>query len=412
MSVDIVSIIIAIVITVVLVVAAYYFLIYNTINTNIDSIQASINVLTSSLTTQNKSIESIPKIQATINESIASLASKVNTNNEETLKSINDMKTANDNLSKSSTSLKDNINTLQSKLDKFIESNITSNNKSNADIASINLKIASLVSNDVVMKATIDGLIVQEKSNLDILETKFPELKSSIDQIKADNEKAIVALQADLNKNDVQDSKYRIFVDKINSYIDNALTTSEISQKVKNRIFVVNDDVLEMYNLQNSEETEAFLVSKYNKVMDCPYSSKDMNDNIMRIMKKIKENKEDDSYYNLFFLFYAVLLKLREKVIDLNFNTMELELSKPKAPQEGKIIIDNTKEMVDMFNKTLAIIGYPPLKNNSSYPYATAKEALKKFMMTLIFDCDKLNNVDVCKKIKIDIDMTPSCETK
>ena len=432
MPIDYASIGIAVVIALVIFALAYFFGIKDdTIATNITTIQSSINTLNAQLSGQNTTITGLNKtitdVQTTINTSINNLAALVKTNNTDSLKLINDLKTANDNLTKSTTgsakTLQDNINTLQTKLNDFIIESNRTDDKQNTQIATLTKKLSELDEreskettalikklNDLdareseettKLKKVIDDVIAQDKVNFDTLEKRFPELKDTIDQIKADSDNKIKALQADLDKNTDDDKKYNSYVDTINDYISNALSIPDMSDKVKKMIFGNKDMVLEMYKLDPDSAVD-YAYDQYYGVMGCPWTrerqrptGKSSRFNLVEVsvdecVKKMRDGIDVEKCSDFIFMIYACMLR-RMGAVNLDMKTMKLVISK-----EAEV------ELEREFNKRLPKLNYPLIEKDAdglfSYPYSTAKEASRKWIeMLLLKDCSGLLETQECK---------------
>ena len=266
---DIASIVISILVAIVIAFLCYWFLLKpssETVSSNISTIQTSIDELTKSLSSSNVNIKDItsnviPTLQTTITTSIDAISQKLSTLSSNTdaksaefTASIEDLKTANNNLTKTTTQsitgLQDKIDTLQKSFDNFVTSQAAEikriDDKEKTDFSLVKTLIASLTSKGTDDKAEllklIQDLAAQEKADMDTLSKKFPEINSTISQLKDDSQKTIDKIQKQLDSNDANDFKYKSYVDTINSYIDNAMGISEISDKVKMRIFSKKED--------------------------------------------------------------------------------------------------------------------------------------------------------------------------
>lgn len=443
MPVDFISIGIAVVIALVIFALVYLFGIKDdTITVNITNIQDNINKLNKSLSQQNTTIggltNKIGEVQADISISIENLAGIVKTNNIDSLKLINDLKTANDNLTKSTTgsvkSLQDNINTLQTKLNDFIIDSNRTNDKQNTQIAALTKKLSDLDDREsqetsalikklsdlddreseetTKLKKVIDDVIAQDKINFDTLEKRFPELKVTIDEIKADSDKKIKALQVDLDKNTDDDKKYNSYVDTINDYISNALSLPEISDKVNKMIFGNKDMVLEMYKLDPDSAVE-YVYDQYNNVMGCPWTrerqrpTKNSRFDLMEVstnecIKKIRDGIDVKKCHDYIFMVFACMLR-RMEAVNLDMKTMKLVVSK-----EAEV------ELEREFNKWLQKLNYPLIVKDAdgvfSYPYSTTKEVVRKLVeMLLLKDCSGLFPEQGCKSFNGEISRTNIC---
>ncbi len=201
---------------------------------------------------------SIETLQRNIEKSIEVLNKTVTDKNSEFTTLISNLKKAQDLLSETTTkslgtlqtTLQGNLNTLQVAFDKFVKlqadeiKRLDEKDQTNFDI--LNKKINDLQASEAAetkeVNKLIKDLIAQEKANFDTLSKKFPEISSTITEIKNNSQKMIDDVQKRIDKNDASDTTYNSYVDAINSYIDNALDIPEISDKVKKRIFTKRGD--------------------------------------------------------------------------------------------------------------------------------------------------------------------------
>lgn len=105
------------------------------------------------------------------------------------------------------------------------------------------LFVAVVIAVVIVQVALIPAITADNKikfdameAKLDAIEKRFPELKDSIDAIKADHNKKIQDLQANLATNSDSDKTYRDYVDTVNKYVSNTKAL-EMSSDVRNRVF-------------------------------------------------------------------------------------------------------------------------------------------------------------------------------
>jgi actin-related protein len=105
------------------------------------------------------------------------------------------------------------------------------------------LFVAVVIAVVIVQVALIPAITADNKikfdameAKLDAIEKRFPELKDSIDAIKADHDKKIQDLQANLATNSDSDKKYRDYVDTVNTYVSNTKAL-EMSSDVRTRVF-------------------------------------------------------------------------------------------------------------------------------------------------------------------------------
>jgi hypothetical protein len=105
------------------------------------------------------------------------------------------------------------------------------------------LFVAVVIAVVIVQAALIPAITADNKikfeaieAKLNAIEKQFPELKDSIDAIKADHDKKIQDLQANLATNSDSDKKYRDYVDTVNTYVSNTKAL-EMSSDVRNRVF-------------------------------------------------------------------------------------------------------------------------------------------------------------------------------
>ena len=211
--------------------------VYQTIESGLKSKDVSIETLQRSI---EKSIEILNKTFTDKNTELATLISN--------LKKASDV--FSDTTTKSVTALQGQVNNLQLAFNNFVKSQgdeikrLDAKDQSNFDI--LNKKItdfmASEASDTVQLKKLISDLVAQEKADFETLSKKFPEITSTITEMKNNSQTMIDNVQKRIDKNDATDSTYNTYVDTINTYIDNALAIPEISDKVKKRIFTKKAD--------------------------------------------------------------------------------------------------------------------------------------------------------------------------
>ena len=103
-------------------------------------------------------------------------------------------------------------------------------------IAVVIVQVALIPAITADNKAKFDAMEAKLEAKLDAIEKRFPELKDSIDAIKADHDKKIQDLQANLATNSDSDKTYRDYVDTVNKYVSNTKAL-EMSSDVRNRVF-------------------------------------------------------------------------------------------------------------------------------------------------------------------------------
>ena len=211
--------------------------VYQTIESGLKSKDVSIETVQRSI---EKSIEILNKTFTDKNTELATLISN--------LKKASDV--FSDTTTKSVTALQGQVNNLQLAFNNFVKSQgdeikrLDAKDQSNFDI--LNKKItdfmASEASDTAELKKLISDLVAQEKADFETLSKKFPEITSTITEMKNNSQTMIDNVQKRIDKNDATDSTYNTYVDTINTYIDNALAIPEISDKVKKRIFTKKAD--------------------------------------------------------------------------------------------------------------------------------------------------------------------------
>ena len=244
--------------------------VYQTIESGLKSKDVSIETVQRSI---EKSIEILNKTFTDKNTELATLISN--------LKKASDV--FSDTTTKSVTALQGQVNNLQLAFNNFVKSQgdeikrLDAKDQSNFDIlnkkitdfmaseASDTAQLKKLISDSVAqekadlqkkmtgfmaseasdtaeLKKLISDLVAQEKADFETLSKKFPEITSTITEMKNNSQTMIDNVQKRIEKNDATDSTYNAYVDTINSYIDNALAIPEISDRVKKRIFTKKAD--------------------------------------------------------------------------------------------------------------------------------------------------------------------------
>lgn len=414
-----------------------------TINTKIDSLQKALETLQIASNTQStdiKGIQNLAKqtdiiIQGIIKD-IAKSNSDILANNKEALRLINELKTSSEAL-KTSTQASDktlqaNIDIVQGKLDKFIDSIRSETkrieSKGDTNFNSINTKIDALLLNEKAenekLKLMIEDTIAKDKARFEEIESQIPELKKTIEILKKENDAQVKLLQDDLLENSKTDSTYRDYVDKINTYIENALP--EMSDGFKNKLFGTNNDLtLKLFDFKSNEQDVnkakidvinmrlQYVASQYLNVMGCKVifeSNGQFNTekSINQIFKRMKETPNNSQLYELAFLCFAREL-LNGGSVTLNQTKMEL-------------IVKNDRGLAELFNKFLPVLGFSPLFLVSkgtpavlektadpnltkiispevpdiySYPYLTSKKASEVFFRRFVNvkECEPLLDI-------------------
>ena len=441
------------------------------ITASIDEIRKALGGLilkTNSQTTDIDTIKNLAKqtdviIQGIIKD-IAKNNADILTNNNAALASLNELKTASKFLKDADSMLQININTVGEKLEKFIKSidqriqsdkteltnKIQSDkteltNKIESDKTELTKKLSSdkteltnkISSEKTELQSLIQDTIAKDKARFEAIETQIPALKKSIDILRKENDAQVKLLQDGLLQNSVSDTKYRDYVDKINTYIEIALP--EVSDSFKKKLFSSTEDdiVLKMYNLKvlegektlskdtaaikaawnvysdNNDMRTQYVAYQYENIMGCKpilrNKQLDGEQNFNQIMKRMKETPDNSELYELGFLFFAHVLMNEGRKITLDKTKMEL-IIKDRGGGGG---------LPEAFNKILPVLGFSPLffiskgtpvvyemsKEGSpvgviseevpdtySYPYLTAKKAAEVFFrrFTNVKDCEPI----------------------
>jgi hypothetical protein len=262
--------------------------------------------------------------------------------------------------------------------------------------------IAELRSREDEDSRLIRALIAQEQADLDALSRKFPELSTSIEEVKRDSFRNFDKLHLRLEENQTNDNLYNYYVDTINKYIDDAMTDPEISQKIKKRIFKTPDsDYFKEYiKLDTSVKRDAYFRNIFTKVTKCVLTDNTLsirNQNSSRIINEtisnMLGNRENfDELTELFWLMEA----------GRHFENGLLE-SSGQSYQGGGLparydvktnefygYSQNNQDMTSFesdINKVLTLLGLPPIIN-SRYSYVNKKTAAIQSMKNMVFDCN------------------------
>jgi hypothetical protein len=440
---DIVTIFAAVVVAVVIVIAIYFIILKPSSDSAVSLIQKNIDLLSKTLSSETlinfKDITGniIPKMQTEINKSISDLSSTVNMKNAEVAKLIADMKTATANLSTSTTteikSLKASLATLQTSLDNLIKSqavdikslqdkdmSLDALLQSQADEIKLlkqkdiqfdemmKLFQASEATDTATMKAsidqildtkfpnltkTIDDLIAQKSLDIEALKQRFPELETSFNNVQDRTNANVEGLQRQLQANSKNDRRYQDYVNVINKYIDNAMAIPEISDRVKQTIFTnpKKDYLLEFLNLTDDQARTNYLNEHYKKFTGCEYKSDWhglYNYVDLMVLQQLFAKNDDDAYEYLLLLFLPSSLFRRNEDGKYLKDTGK---SFDPANNSFSITFYSDWEM----NKTilgLEILGMPPLTKHAddsySYSYSETKTAVKQALKNFLFDCE------------------------
>ena len=381
----------------------------------------------------------IPTNVSNIQKLIDSTNASIKTQSAELSKSILDLKNANDALSKSTTSsvieIKKTIGDLQTALNNLVKSQASEikrlEDKSILDVKNLNTRIDELAKSEAgqtkLMKdtidkltaseaaqtilinsridgltaseaaqttlmqsqidrilnnlfpgirETIDGLIAQEKSNFNALSLKFPEIKSTIDAMKFENDTNLQKLKEQLSSNSLSDKEYQGSVDLIKSYIENALKSPEIADRVKNKIFSQDDYGKKVMAIKVEKEGAEYiktLVMNRLKSYDCFFADSNslnaqslilVNNNKNKNVTKINDEDFEVIWANLLF---NVLTKET-----YNSDNDTIDLSKLDRMPSADLI----KVASDL----------RPVKNNI-ISYNDAKSATKQILNMYTYDC-------------------------
>ena len=222
------------------------------LQTALSSLQHTVNNHTGDITGLKSYAEQTKTQFTKIIDDIAKNSVDILSNNTNALKLINDVKLFSEALSQSSTegmkTLQANIDALQTSLTDLSTEVKRVDTKSDQGLQALSNRIDALVDTEAkereTLKTLMNSIATQDKAQFDKIELRFPELKSTIDEIKADHESKIQSLRSDLVDNSNSDKKYRDYVDTINSYVSNAFNISDMSDKVKTAIFGVTAKVV------------------------------------------------------------------------------------------------------------------------------------------------------------------------
>ena len=327
----------------------------------------------------------ITTLQTSIQKSIDTLTGVVTTKNAEFTTLVSNLQKADTILSKSTTDIQTKLDNLQKAFDTFVKTQAE-------ELKRIDKRINSLTQTGIDDKAAltfmIKDLITQE--HVEMVEKKFPEIKSTIDQMKSDNQIALKNLQRQLNDNATNDIKYNNYVDTINKYIDNAVVNPEISVKVKKRIFnaSVKDYFMEYRKLTTNKERDAYWSKIYENVTGCT-SIGDLEQKQHGDLKKLG----------------AMLLNSQksDEVIELIFLanlTDSILLPEDNKPYEPIMVYDDNKKQfvlsedarsendIYMLSKFLNIVKMPLINKDFTYSYDDTKLAFHRLMTMSVSDCD------------------------
>lgn len=243
----------------------------------------------------------------------------------------------------------------------------------------------------------IRELIAQEQADLDKLKRKFPELTTSIDEMKTDNMRNLDKLRLRLEVNQTNDRVYNSYVDTINRYINNAMTNPEISEKIKARIFNTQDYFLEYIKFNTFEERDNYYQEVFAKVANCavnrtltiknPFSI--INDTITYLLTK-KENLDD--VLELFWVseagrhYEAGLIESSTNQNSSLPGLMPIRYDVSTKEFYAKAG-ENISSLSNDISKVLNVLGLPPIVN-VRYSYGNTKKAAIQALKNMVLDCD------------------------
>lgn len=453
---DIVTIFAAVIAAVLIVIAIYFIILKPSSDSAVSLIQKNIDLLSKTLSSETlinfKDITGniIPKMQTEINKSISDLSSTVNMKNAEVAKLIADMKTATANLSTSTTteikSLKASLATLQTSLDNLIKSqavdikslqdkdmSLDALLQSQADEIKLlkqkdiqfdemmKLFQASEATDTATMKAsidqildtkfpnltkTIDDLIAQQSLDIVALKQRFPELQTSINSVQNRIDANVQGLQQLLEVNSRNDKRYQDYVNVINKYIDNAMAIPEISDRVKQTIFTNlkrptsspkppnGDYLLEFLNLTDDQERTNYLNEHYKNFTGCDYKPKwpglhEYFDSM--VLKAFIEKNDDDAYEHLL-LFYIPALVYSKNEDGIYGKNPDNSFDKANNMFLMTFPNDYHQRLLKDITVGLEKLGMHPLTkfpdDSYAYGYPETKRAAKQAFKNFFFDCE------------------------
>ena len=322
----------------------------------------------------------ITTLQTSIQKSIDTLTGVVTTKNGEFTTLISNLQKADTLMSKSTTDIQTKLNSLQKAFDNFVKTQAE-------ELKRIDGRIDSLTQTGIDDKAAltsmIKDLITQE--HVEMVEKKFPEIKSTIDQMKTDNQIALENLQRQLNDNATNDIKYNKYVDTINKYIDNAVSIPEISEKVKKRIFSAQTDYfLEYRKLTTNKDRDAYWSKIYEKVTGCT-STGSMFRDMDRIGSMFVNSQNTDEVFELLCLVNLKSMiplpednQTREPFMKYDENKNQFVL--------GKDAIDHG--VLEPMSVALNLVKMPLISKDYTYSYDNAKLAFRRIMTYINTDCN------------------------
>lgn len=382
----------------------------------------------------------IPTNVSNIQKLIDSTNASIKTQSAELSKSILDLKNANDALSKSTTSsvndIKKTIGDLQTALNNLVKSQASEikrlEDKSILDIKNLNTRIDDLARSEAgqtkLMKdsidkltaseaeqtilinkridsltaseaaqttlmqsqidrilnnlfpgirETIDGLIAQEKSNFNALSLKFPEIKSTIDAMKFENDTNLQKLKEQLSSNSLSDKEYQGSVDLIKSYIENALKSPEIADRVKNKIFSQDDYGKKLMTIKGEKDALEYiktLVMNRLKSYDCFFpDTNSFSPTSLILVNKNKNNNVTKINDEDFEVIWA----------DLLFNVLTKEAYNS---DDDTIDLSKLHRLPSVAEVIKVASNLRPVKNNI-ISYNDAKSATKQILNMYAYDC-------------------------
>jgi hypothetical protein len=260
--------------------------------------------------------------------------------------------------------------------------------------------IAELRSREAEDSRLIRALIAQEQADLDALSRKFPELSTSIEEVKRDSFRNFDKLHLRLEENQSNDNLYNYYVDTINKYIDDAMTDPEISQKIKKRIFKTPDsDYFKQYIKFDTFETrQKYLRNIFTKVTKCVLTTKETVNSGSRILNEtisnMLANKENvDELVELIWLmeagrhYEAGLLESSGQSYSGGVMPVRYDV---KTNEFYRSSVEDNQFMTSFdsnVNKVLTLLGLPPVIN-SRYSYDNTKTAVIQSIKNMVFDCN------------------------
>jgi len=264
---------------------------------------------------------------------------------------------------------------------------------------SLDRAIADLKSREAEDSRLIRALIAQEQADLDALSKKFPELSTSIEEVKRDSFRNFDKLHLRLEENQSNDNLYNYYVDRINQYIDDAMTDPEISQKIKKRIFKTPDsDYFKQYIKFDTFETrQKYLRNIFTKVTKCVLTTKETVNSGSRILNEtisnMLANKENvDELVELIWLmeagrhYEAGLLESSGQSYSGGVMPVRYDV---KTNEFYRNSVEDNQFMTSFdsnVQKVLTLLGLPPVIN-SRYSYDNTKTAVIQSIKNMVFDC-------------------------